>query len=79
MHKPTVGVDFHFRRFQEGDTSVALQLWDIAGAPPAAAERRGVLRGSEQWLLGGFACVIRCVLLQSEFTVAVSVALRCVA
>ena len=32
MHKPTVGVDFHFRRFQEGDTSVALQLWDIAGA-----------------------------------------------
>lgn len=31
QHKPTVGVDFHFRRFEEGGTKVALQLWDIAG------------------------------------------------
>uniref|UniRef100_A0A7S1GDC3 Ras-related protein Rab n=1 Tax=Bicosoecida sp. CB-2014 TaxID=1486930 RepID=A0A7S1GDC3_9STRA len=31
QHKPTVGVDFHFRRFEESGTKVALQLWDIAG------------------------------------------------
>lgn len=32
QHKPTVGVDFHFRRIDEDGTRVALQLWDIAGA-----------------------------------------------
>lgn len=31
VHRPTLGVDFHFRRFEEGGTGVALQLWDIAG------------------------------------------------
>ena len=31
VHRPTLGVDFHFRRFEEAGTSVALQLWDIAG------------------------------------------------
>lgn len=31
QHKPTVGVDFHFRRIEESGTRVALQLWDIAG------------------------------------------------
>ena len=31
QHKPTVGVDFHFRRIDEDGTRVALQLWDIAG------------------------------------------------
>ena len=31
VHKPTLGVDFHFRRFEEAGESIALQLWDIAG------------------------------------------------
>ena len=31
LHKPTIGVDFHFRKFDINGTSVALQLWDIAG------------------------------------------------
>lgn len=31
MHKPTIGVDFHFRKFEMDGHSVALQLWDIAG------------------------------------------------
>ena len=35
-HRPTLGVDFHFRRFEEDGTSVALQLWDIAGPCPGA-------------------------------------------
>jgi Ras-related protein Rab-32 len=30
-HKPTIGVDFHFRKFDISGVSVALQLWDIAG------------------------------------------------
>ena len=30
-HKPTIGVDFHFRKFDINGVSVALQLWDIAG------------------------------------------------
>lgn len=30
-HKPTIGVDFHFRKFEINGVSVALQLWDIAG------------------------------------------------
>ena len=32
LHKPTIGVDFHFRKFELNGASVALQLWDIAGA-----------------------------------------------
>ena len=32
VHKPTIGVDFHFRKFEMSGSSVALQLWDIAGA-----------------------------------------------
>jgi GTPase SAR1 family protein len=32
VHKPTIGVDFHFRKFEMQGSSVALQLWDIAGA-----------------------------------------------
>jgi Ras-related protein Rab-32 len=31
LHKPTIVVDFHFRKFDVQGTSVALQLWDIAG------------------------------------------------
>lgn len=30
-YKTTVGVDFHFRRVNYRGSSVALQLWDIAG------------------------------------------------
>lgn len=31
LHKPTIGVDFHFRKFEINGNSIALQLWDIAG------------------------------------------------
>ena len=31
LHKPTIGVDFHFRKFEVNGVSCALQLWDIAG------------------------------------------------
>jgi hypothetical protein len=31
VHRPTIGVDFHFRKFDVNGVSVALQLWDIAG------------------------------------------------
>jgi hypothetical protein len=31
VYKPTIGVDFHFRKLTVDGTPVALQLWDIAG------------------------------------------------
>lgn len=31
LHQPTIGVDFHFKKFHEDDQDVVLQLWDIAG------------------------------------------------
>jgi len=39
LHKPTIGVDFHFRKFELNGASVALQLWDIAGARARARAR----------------------------------------
>jgi small GTP-binding protein len=40
LHKPTIGVDFHFRKFELNGASVALQLWDIAGAGGRTAGQR---------------------------------------
>ncbi|CAE7908130.1 Rab38 [Symbiodinium sp. KB8] len=31
LHKPTVGVDFHFKRVHHDGKTVTLQLWDLAG------------------------------------------------
>jgi len=41
LHKPTIGVDFHFRKFVINGVNVALQLWDIAGEATGRGQSRG--------------------------------------